>query len=95
MTPQEQQLVDELFDRLAQVENNPRDPDAERIIANGVRRAPHATYVLVQTALVMDEALKRANARIEELEHAAGGEPAPGGGGFLDSMRNVLTGRER
>jgi uncharacterized protein len=26
MTPQEQQLVDELFDRLAQVENSPRDP---------------------------------------------------------------------
>jgi hypothetical protein len=26
MTPQEQQLVDELFDRLAGLENNPRDP---------------------------------------------------------------------
>ena len=75
MTPQEQQLVDELFDRLAQVENNPRDPDADRIIANGVRRAPHAMYALVQTALVMDEALKRANARIEELR-AAGRQPA-------------------
>ena len=49
----------------------------------------------MQSVLVQDEALKRANARIEELEHAAGGQPAPGGGGFLDSMRNVLTGRER
>ena len=74
MTPEEQQLVDELFDRLAQVENNPRDSDAERAIANGVRRAPHATYALVQTALVMDEALKRANARIEELQAQVGGE---------------------
>jgi hypothetical protein len=51
MTPQEQQLVDELFDRLARLENSPRDPDAERIIADGVRQAPHATYALVQTAL--------------------------------------------
>ena len=30
MTPQERQLIDELFDRLAALESNPRDPDAER-----------------------------------------------------------------
>ena len=94
MNLQEQQLVDELFDRLAQVENNPRDPDAERAVANGVRRAPHATYALVQTALVMDEALKRANARIEELQAQLGDQPPPQqGGGFLDSMRDVVLGR--
>src|SRR5271156_3017715 len=94
MNPQEQQLVDELFDRLAQVENSPRDPDAERAIANGVRRAPHATYALVQTALVMDEALKRANARIEELQAQVGDQPPPQqGGGFLDSMRDAVLGR--
>jgi uncharacterized protein len=52
MTPQEQELVNELFDRLATVESNPRDPNAERLIADGLRRAPHATYALVQTALV-------------------------------------------
>src|ERR1700685_747645 len=93
MNPQEQQLVDELFDRLAQVENNPRDPDAERVIANGVRRAPHAAYALVQTALVMDEALKRANARIEELQAQVGGEQQQQQGGFLDSMRDAVLGR--
>jgi hypothetical protein len=93
MTPQEQQLVDELFDRLAQVENNPRDPEAERVIANGVRRAPHAAYALVQTALVMDEALKRANARIEELQAQVGDQPPPQQGGFLDSMRDAVLGR--
>jgi len=32
MTPQERELVTELFDRLATLENNPRDPDAERTI---------------------------------------------------------------
>ena len=94
MNPQEQQLVDELFDRLARVENNPRDSDAERAIADGVRRAPHATYALVQTALVMDEALKRANARIEELQAQVGDQPPPQqGGGFLDSMRDAVLGR--
>ena len=72
MTPEERNLVTELFDRLATLENAPRDPDAERLIKDGLRQAPNATYALVQTALVQDEALKRADARIRELE----GEPA-------------------
>ena len=67
MTPQERQRVNELFDRLARLETAPRDPDAERAIAEGLARAPHAIYPLVQTVLVQDEALKRADARIREL----------------------------
>ena len=43
------------------------------MIADGLRRAPQATYALVQTALAQDEALKRANARIEELQAQFGG----------------------
>ena len=94
MTRQEQELVEELFDRLANLENNPRDPAAERLIADGLRRAPHAVYALVQTALVQDEALKRANARIEELKAQLGsvGQEQQQGG-FLDSMREAVLGR--
>lgn len=91
MTPQERQLVEDLFDRLAQLENAPRDADAERAIADGLRRAPNAIYPLVQTVLVQDEALKRADARIRELTGEDAGAPASGG--FLDSMRQALTGR--
>ncbi len=93
MTPQERQLVDELFDKLARLEGTPRDRDAERTIADGLARAPNAVYALVQTVLVQDEALKRADARIREL---SGEDEAPReGGGFLDSMRNALTGGSR
>jgi hypothetical protein len=74
MTPQEQELVNELFDRLARLESNPRDADAGSLIADGLRRAPRAVYALVQTALVQDEALKRANARIEELQAQTAGQ---------------------
>jgi hypothetical protein len=81
MTPQEQD-VNELFDRLAELESNPRHPDAERLIADGLRRAPHAAYALVQTALVQDEALKHANARIDELQAQVGGEEQQRRGGF-------------
>ena len=91
MTPQERQMVDDLFDRLARLETAPRDAAAERAIADGLARSPHAIYPLVQTVLVQDEALKRADARIRELTGEDAGEPASGG--FLDSMRDALTGR--
>jgi hypothetical protein len=90
MTPQETRRVTELFDRLATLEQRPRDADAERLIAEGLRRAPHALYALVQTVLVQDEALRAAQARIEELEGV--GPAAQQGGGFLDNMRDALFG---
>ena len=39
MTPQERQLIDELFDRLATLESEPRDPDAMRAITRGPAQA--------------------------------------------------------
>jgi uncharacterized protein len=94
MTPEERNLVTQLFDRLAALEDAPRDPDAERAIRDGLRQAPNAVYALVQTALVQDEALKRADGRIRELEAELGGGAAPQQpGGFLGSMRDALTGR--
>ena len=94
MTPQERQLVDDLFDRLSQVERAPRDPDAVAAIAEGLRNAPNAVYALVQTALLQDEALKRANSRIQELEAGSAGEQHPSGG-FLDSMRDAVFGQDQ
>ena len=94
MTPQERQMIDDLFDRLARLESAPRDPDAVAAIAQGLRQAPNAVYALVQTVLVQDEALKRANSRIQELE--AGGAPAQQQpGGFLNSMRGAIFGQEQ
>ena len=95
MTPQEAKLIEELFDRLASLENAPRDEEAMRAIADGMRRAPNAIYPLVQTVLVQDEALKRADARFRELQEQLGidaGAPAQQSS-FLDSMRDALVGR--
>jgi uncharacterized protein len=91
MTPEERNLVIELFDRLAALEDAQRDPDAERLIRDGLRQAPNAPYALVQTVLVQDEALKRADARIRELEGAA--EPPPRDTSFLGGVRDSLLGR--
>ena len=92
MTPQERQLIDELFDRLAKVESAPRDADAMSAIMQGLRNAPNAIYPLVQTVLLQDEALRRAAARIEELEQAKAPEQSQSGG-FLDSMRDKVFGQ--
>src|SRR6266852_7355404 len=92
MTPQERQLIEDLFDRLSKLESAPRDPEAVAAIAQGLRAAPNAVYALVQTVLVQDEALKRANSRIQELEAALGPEQHQQNqsGGFLDSMRDAI-----
>ena len=95
MNPQERQLVDELFDRLAKLEGAPRDADAANAIADGLRKAPNAIYPLVQTVLLQDEALKRANSHIQELEAALQHEPPQQqqSGSFLDSMRDAIFGQ--
>jgi uncharacterized protein len=94
MTPQERQMIDDLFDRLAKLESAPRDPNAVAAIAQGLRTAPNAVYGLVQTVLVQNEALRRADSRIQELEGAAAPEPNQSGG-FLDSMRETIFGQSQ
>lgn len=94
MTPQERQMVDDLFDRLGKIEAAPRDAGASDAIAQGLRRAPNAVYALVQTVLLQDEALKRANDRIHTLENGGAQEQTPPGG-FLDTMRDALFGQSQ
>src|SRR5690606_24435492 len=79
---------------LARIEAAPRDQDAEAAIAQAWQRAPNAAYALVQTVLVQDEALKRADARIQELE-SSGAAPEQPPGGFLDSMRDTMFGKNQ
>jgi uncharacterized protein len=90
MTPQERQLVTDLFDRLATLEKSERDPEAERVIAEGLRRAPNSPYALTQTVLVQDQALRDADSRIRDLE-GSGGDRARKTR-FLDDMRGALFG---
>ena len=96
MTPQERKLIDELFDRLQSLEESPRHEDAVDAINAGLDRAPNALYPLVQTVLVQDEALKRADARIRELEEKVGTATPQGAQqpGFLDNMRDSIGQRE-
>jgi hypothetical protein len=87
MQAQERELIAGLFGRLQPFESQPRDPEAEALIRDLVARQPASPYLLVQTVLVQEQALKAAQERIAELEAKAGAEPASSG--FLGSAPRI------
>jgi hypothetical protein len=76
MTPQERQMLADLFERVRSTATAPRDPEAEAFINEAARAQPYAPYALAQTALVQQHALEAASQRIAELEARAASAPA-------------------
>jgi hypothetical protein len=71
MTPDDRRAIDGLFQRLEDVEQRatePRDRDAEALIARRLAERPAAAYYLAQTVVVQQQALEQAERRIAELE---------------------------
>jgi uncharacterized protein len=83
MTPQEQQLITELFARLKQTPAQAKDAVADQLIRRSVTDNPEAPYCLVQTVLIQEMALSQAQRRVAELENrvvqanAASSAPPP------------------
>jgi uncharacterized protein len=88
MQSQERELITGLFGRLQPFETQPRDNEAEALIKDLAARQPAAPYLLVQTVLVQEQALKAAQERIAELEAKAGAAPAASSG-FLGSAPKI------
>ena len=86
MNPHERQIVDDLFDKLREVEqqSGPREPIAEAHIRSRVQQQPGAPYYMAQTIVMQEQALQTAQARIAELEDEVARRPA--GGGFLSGL---------
>jgi hypothetical protein len=87
MQSEERELITGLFGRLQPFESQPRDGEAEALIKETVARQPAAPYLLVQTVLVQEQALKAAQERIAELEARAGAAPAASG--FLGNAPKI------
>lgn len=70
MQSEEQRLIDGLFGRLKQAEENstPRDSSAEQLIRDHLAQQPGAAYYMAQTILIQEAALKQLNSRIQGLE---------------------------
>jgi len=90
MTPQERQVLADLFERIRSASTAPRDAEAEAFIAEAVRTQPYAPYLLAQTALVQQHALDAAAQRIQELEAKAAQPPQEAG--FLGNLGRSLFG---
>jgi uncharacterized protein len=91
MTPEERQMLAGLFDRVNSTAGTTRDPQAEAYIADAVRAAPHAPYVLAQTVLVQQQALENASRRLAELEEQVKAAPQEETS-FLGSIGKSLFG---
>ncbi|MDQ0454465.1 DUF2076 domain-containing protein [Rhizobium paknamense] len=99
MSPEERQLLTQLFDRLRQAGNGPRDREAEDLIAAEMQRQPHAPYVMAQAVIIQEKGLEAATARIRELEERVReleerAQPAPQqqGGSFLGGLSSIFGG---
>ena len=68
MTPQEDQLLNALIDRLNQTSLQEKDPDAEALLNQRLAGNPDALYMLAQTVLVQNIALDQAKAQINQLQ---------------------------
>ena len=68
MTPQEQQLLTSLTQKINQTELQEKDPDAENLLGRELGANPDAIYILAQTVLVQNIALDQAKAQVAQLQ---------------------------
>lgn len=87
MDATERQVIDELFGKVKQAEggSGPRDAQAETRIREHLAAQPAAPYYMAQAIIIQEQALKAAQARVEELETDLAQRPAAGGG-FLGGL---------
>jgi hypothetical protein len=94
MTPEERQLITDLFGRMRGFALTGKDGEAETLIKQQVGSLPDAPYMLVQSVLVQEHALQQADSRIKALEEQVRAlqevqqqaQAAPGAGSFLGGL---------
>ncbi len=68
VTPQEQQLLTSLTQKINQTQLQEKDPDAENLLGREIGANPDALYILAQTVLVQNIALDQAKAQVAQLQ---------------------------
>lgn len=90
MNSEEQTLIDGLFSRLRDAEQQtaPRDAQAEAQINRHLLQQPAAPYYMAQAMLIQEAAIKRLDQRVKELEAQAQQQEQqrPSSGGFLAGL---------
>lgn len=75
MTPQEQQMLQDLTNRVNQTSLPDKDPEAEQYLTQSLGRNPDALYILAQTVLVQQYALDQAKKQLDAQSQNR--QPAP------------------
>jgi hypothetical protein len=78
MTPQERDLLTQFLNDLISTPAGLKDAEAASMIDNALRSRPDAAYVLVQHAIMSDQALHQAQAEIASLRAGQQGNAGPG-----------------
>jgi hypothetical protein len=68
VTPQEEQLLNSLVQKINQTQLQEKDPDAEALLNGGLGSNPDALYIMAQTVLVQNIALDQAKAQVAQLQ---------------------------
>ena len=68
VTPQEEQLLNSLAERVNQTQLQEKDPDAEALLNRELGGNQDALYILAQSVLVQNIALEQAKAQVTQLQ---------------------------
>ena len=89
MTPQDTQILQAFLDGLTRARVTTKDHEAQMLIARAFAQQPDAAYLVVQRAVLLEQALKQAYAQIAQLKQQSASfagapawnpEPRPAGG---------------
>ena len=72
MTPQEQDMIGGLIDRVQKTQLAEKDMDAEQMLQEGLGNNPDSIYILAQTVLVQKYALEQAQAQLTQAKEQIG-----------------------
>jgi uncharacterized protein len=89
MTPEERQLLNGLADRIKNAPAQQKDAEAVALIGELTQARPDTAYMLAQTTLMQDFALRSAQVQIADLQRQlaeAKQAPSSGGGSFLGNI---------
>jgi len=89
LTPEERHAINDLFARLQTNGPADKDPEAEALINQLMRRTQDSAYILVQTTLIQEAHIQDLEDRISDLEQqlANTSRPASSGGSLLGGAR--------
>jgi uncharacterized protein len=85
MNPKETQALQAFLAQLLQVRGTAKDPQADALITSALAQQPDAGYLLVQRAMLLDQALEAAKGRIADLQNQIRYAKSAGSGSFLNA----------